>query len=194
MKLEERKVFGIGFHKTGTTSLALALKVLGYSCNRGLDDLKRLWGLDRCVDLLRNDDYDPFLEYMERFDATLDNPWYLLYEELDVAFPKSKFILTLRDERKWLASCADFFSGVKNPYREWLYGTSEVLGYEEHYLKLYSSHIENVKKYFDSREGDLLIVNWENGDGWTELCQFLEKPIIDLPFPHLNKRGEKLWS
>ena len=186
------KVFGIGFHKTGTTSLAFALKILGYNCNRGLDNLKHFWGLEYCVELLQEENYKPYLDYIKDFDATLDNPWYLLYEHLDRAFPGSKFIMTHRHQDKWLSSCTHFFKGTTNPYREWLYGSSEVIGNEEKHLSIYNNHYTKVKQYFEHRDKDLLIVNWENGDGWSELCQFLEKPMINLPFPHLNKKNSKI--
>jgi len=192
--MTKQKVFGIGFHKTGTTSLALALRILGYNCNRGLDVLKEKWGLEKCVQYLKDENYEPYLEYINEFDASLDNPWYLLYKELDLAFPNSKFILTLRDEDKWLASCRHFFEGTNNLYRNWLYGASEVEKNEELHLERYRVHIDQVKKYFMARPNDLLIVNWEENSGWNQLCSFLEKPIINLPFPHLNKKGDTLYQ
>jgi hypothetical protein len=27
---------------------------------------------------------------------------------------------------------------------------------------------------------------WSVGDGWEPLCEFLELPVPDTPFPHLN--------
>ena len=188
------KVFGIGFHKTGTTSLAFALKILGYNCNRGLSNLRHIWGLESCVELLQEENYKPYLDYIKDFDATLDNPWYLLYEQLDQAYPGSKFIMTHRHQDKWLSSCAHFFEGTTNPYREWLYGSSTVVGNEDMHLNVYNSHYNKVQEYFQNRTNDLLIVNWESGDGWSELCQFLEKPMINLPFPHLNKKNSKIWE
>ncbi len=195
MNLESKqKVFGIGFHKTGTTSLALALKILGYHCNRGLDDLRRIWGLEKCVRLLVNNDLQPYLNYIKDFDASLDNPWYLIYKELDLAFPGSKFILTKRDPEKWLASCTHFFEGTNNIYRKWMYGHSEIKGNEEIYLSRYRRHMDEVQHYFKGRPDDLIIVDWEQGAGWLELCEFLNRPIIKLPFPHLNKKGDELHS
>jgi len=32
----------------------------------------------------------------------------------------------------------------------------------------------------------LLVVCWENGDGWDKLCSFLNKRKPDEPFPHLR--------
>jgi hypothetical protein len=189
----QQKIFGIGFHKTGTTSLALALKILGYRTNRGLDELRNTWGLKRCVKLLEEKDYELYLDFIKDYDATLDNPWYLLFRELDERFPNSKFILTYRNPEQWIKSCSHYFEGTKNILHQYIYGNMEIKGNEDLYLKRYVQHIEAVKTYFKNRPNDLLISNWEGGDGWTELCSFLNVPIIQLPFPHLNKKGDEIF-
>lgn len=181
------KVFGIGFHKTGTSSLAMALTILGFKNNRGLDTLNKVWGQKKSITLLKERDYQPFFEFINEYDSTLDNPWYLLYKELDKEFPKSKFILTIRAEDKWLNSCRNFFRGKRNPLHNIIYGVNKFIGNEEIYLTKYKEHCEEVNKYFRNRPEDLLIVNWEKGNGWKEICTFLDKPIVKLPFPHLNQ-------
>jgi hypothetical protein len=37
-------------------------------------------------------------------------------------------------------------------------------------------------------------VCWENGDGWKELANFLEKPVPDQPFPHINKTVPLMYT
>jgi hypothetical protein len=181
------KVFGIGFHKTGTTSLAMALTILGFKHNRGLDNLNRLWGKDHCVKLLKENNLQPFFDFMKSYNSTADNPWYFLYQELDKAFPNSKFVLTIRDEDKWLNSSISFFKDTKKPIHELIYGVNTIKHNEALYLQRYRAHIEEVKSYFKNRPNDLLIVDWEKESGWERLCTFLDKPLLNLPFPHLNK-------
>jgi hypothetical protein len=55
-------------------------------------------------------------------------------------------------------------------------------------------HNAEVKHYFRDRGKDLLIVDWEEGDGWKELCNFLGKDIPDEDFPHANKGTYKKKS
>jgi Sulfotransferase domain len=31
---------------------------------------------------------------------------------------------------------------------------------------------------------------WSVGEGWEPLCEFLEMPVPDTPFPHLNDSQE----
>jgi hypothetical protein len=157
------KIFGIGFHKTGTSTLAVALTKMGYSvCNHRLDLL-------------------PFE----------DNPWPLLYEILDHQYPGSKFILTFRDEKKWIKSIVNYFGKESTPMREWIYSVGSPQNQEKVYLDRYRQHNQEVIEYFKDRPQDLLVISWEKGHGWKELCEFLEQPLITQPFPHVNKSPQK---
>lgn len=51
---------------------------------------------------------------------------------------------------------------------------------------VYDLHIKNVCEYFKNRPKDLLIMNIFEGDGWEKLCPFLDKPVPDVPFPHIR--------
>ena len=89
------KIFGIGFHKTGTTSLMRALKILGYSC-------KGSFGISD-PDISRNV-YERAFSQVDKFDTFIGHPWTIIFRELDEKYPGSKFILTLRPTEKWIAS------------------------------------------------------------------------------------------
>ena len=89
------KVFGIGWAKTGTKTLGECLRVLGYRhCSQRLD----------LVDCLYNGNLERIVDEARRFDSVEDWPWTLLYREMDAAFPGSRFILTIRNENRWLRS------------------------------------------------------------------------------------------
>ena len=47
--------------------------------------------------------------------AFLNNPWAIIYREIDKRIPGSKLIMTVRDDDAWLASAIKLFSGVKRP-------------------------------------------------------------------------------
>ena len=85
--LMKTKVFGIGFHKTAPTSLAKALSYLGYRVT-GPNWVDNPNPLEKVCKMA--------FELANKFDAFQDNPWPILYKELDRKFPGSKFILTLR--------------------------------------------------------------------------------------------------
>ncbi len=104
----KRKVFCIGFHKTGTTSLELALKKLGY----------RVTGSFGTKDpAIADKVHEMAYATVENFDAFEDNPWPILYKELDERFPGSKFILTRRPAEAWIKSQVRDFASTETPMR-----------------------------------------------------------------------------
>ena len=66
-----------------------------------------------------------------RFDAFQDNPWPILYKELDRQFPDSKFILTLRPSDEWIRSVVSVFGDEETAVREWIYGVGHPKGNED---------------------------------------------------------------
>ncbi|MFM6208709.1 MAG: sulfotransferase, partial [Planktothrix sp.] len=84
----KNKVFGIGLAKTGTTSLAGAMKMLGYASKHYL--------LNPNVDILK-------------YEFLGDMPIQTRYKQYDQEYPGSKFILTVRDQESWLRSCMNQF-------------------------------------------------------------------------------------
>lgn len=169
------KIFGIGLSKTGTSSLHQALEILGY----------------------RSIHFPISMEEIHRYDAASDISVSYRFKELDLLYPGSKFILTLRDLNKWLNSCENHFGRQVNlaelplKLQEFLrtnrllnYGT---VSYDRVLFKqAYQRHIQNVQHYFAHRPQDLLIMNISSGEGWERLCPFLKLPIPDRAFPQEN--------
>lgn len=177
------KVFCIGFHKTGTTSLETALRILGYRVT-GPNGVRDPNIAQNALFMAKN--------LVPRFDAFQDNPWPLLFKELDHNYPGSKYILTLRDADKWLNSLLAYSGNLSTPMREWIYGCGSPKGNENIYLNRFNQHNQEVLNYFSSRPNDLLTMNIEQGDGWEKLCPFLNKPLPNKAFPHKNKAGDRL--
>ena len=87
-------------------------------------------GLIRCPKIARDVEVLAF-EQLDRYDAFQDNPWPLLYRELDERCPGSRFVLTLRPTQDWLDSVVHHFGAKDTPMREWIYGVGHPLGNEE---------------------------------------------------------------
>jgi hypothetical protein len=186
------RIFGIGMHKTATTSLHTALSLLGYESWHwsSAHVAKAIWReMNECGRSLT----------LEKYYALCDLPIPLLYRQLDVAYPGSKFILTVRDERKWLEATMRHFSVAFNKWRvSWntdpfthrvhkvLYGQTE---FEPNvFLERYRRHNAEVLEYFRYRQRDLLIMNVDKGDGWDKLCPFLKCQIpVDVAYPMVNQ-------
>lgn len=180
--MKNNKVIGIGFHKTGTSTLNVALSKLGYNVLGARIDLAER--------LIRNE-IDSILELTESYDAFEDNPWPLIFKDLDKKYPNSKFILTIRDEEKWLSSIVNHFGSTNTSMREFIYGVGHPAGNEDIYLKRYQKHNKDVLEYFKDRKSDLLIIDWSKIEGWNELCEFIGEPILNEPLPHANKGNYK---
>ena len=170
------KIFGIGFSRTGTLTLATALKLLGYRTVHCPEDLSVL----------------------DAVDAASDAPVAISFRELDIKYPTSKFILTTRDIDTWLRSM-EWLLNHKNrielyePARRlWVedirtraYGT---ITYDPQKLRTaYDAHLAAVRSHFSERPMDLLEMDLPAGDGWGKLCPFLGKQVPEVEFPHVNK-------
>lgn len=172
------RVFCVGWHKTGTSTLGIALLELGYSVLGARLDLYKQ---------LQAGDIQSVLDVAAEFDALQDVPWAALYQELDERYPGSRFILIERDAESWLKSAKRHFSDTYVPLHEWLYGEGVLEGNEHIYIERYKKHNEEVKEYFSERPEDLLVMNLHEGDGWEKICKFLKCDVPNKRFPHSNK-------
>ena len=174
------RVFGIGFHKTGTSSLARVLYILGYNVAGYISDQEKKLTKEEITEVMLSD--------MDNFDAAQDTPWFIFYRMLDEEFPRSKFILTTRDENKWIKSVVKHFGKKTIKMHELIYGTGVAKGNEDIYLTKYREHHAEVKAYFADRPDDLLIIDMAEENKWEKVTSFLG--FLDVPnldFPHANK-------
>jgi hypothetical protein len=172
----ESKIFCVGFHRTGTSSLRAALERLGYRvCGSVATDEPDV------AERIHRIAFD----LLDRYDAFEDNPWPILFRELDERRPGSRFILTLRPADSWVRSVSRFFGTKSTPMREWIYGAGSPVGNEARYRERFERHNEDVLNHFRDRPDDLLVLRITEGEGWPELCDFLGHPIVREPFPHM---------
>ena len=166
------KVFGIGLSRTGTASLAEALRLLNYSCVH----------------------FPTTRTQIEGFDAATDTPVAADFVALDAYYPDSKFIYTYRDMEAWLNSCRKMFgvrplASLKEQERSYfrelrmrIYGVPE---FDECSFRVaFVRHERAVMHHFEGREHVLLKIDICSGAGWESLCPFLGVEIPDVAFPH----------
>jgi len=184
MEAGKPKIFGIGLSRTGTSSLAKALEIMGYKTRDfpGKDMSRYIPGDLSSIDS----------DLLENYEALTDTPIPSFYKQLDTKYPGSKFILTVRDMDSWLLSCKKHFT-VNHEKK-----TSQALNQahyelyqctvfdEKKFRKGYEHFVKDVSSYFKGRKQDLLVINICAGEGWEKLCPFLNKPVPDVPFPDTN--------
>lgn len=205
----EQKVFCIGFGKTGTTSLELALKKIGYKiANQAVAEV--------LADDWHNNKSDRIINFCHTANAFQDIPFGMpgLYKELDRHFPNSKFILTVRDNQdQWYESLLKFHTKLfsKNGetipsekelkeatyrYKGWALDTlkyffnyPDVSLYDPlYYKKTYARHNAEVIDYFKNRPNDLLVLNVSEKGSYQKLACFLKVKVQEnVNFPWVNK-------
>jgi Sulfotransferase domain len=176
----DMKVVGVGLHKTGTTTLSVCMRHWKF---------KHISSDRKAFDMYVRGDISGLLEIAAQYDSFEDWPWPLVYREIDRRFPSSKFILTKRSNPQvWFESlCKHAERTGPTNYRRIVYGKAMPHGYKESHIQRYEEHNAEVEAYFRDKPGQLLVVCWENGDGWDELSEFLGLERPSIPFPHANK-------
>lgn len=182
------KILGVGWAKTGTTTLGEGLQQLGFRHQ------------SRNFDLVDEDFLTPDKSKIRAFASSRDSfedwPWLLLFREFDSWFPGTRFILTIRDSGKWIRSYRAQLarvpeSDVWNRRRTILYGLPFPNVSDDQLIARYERHNAEVLDYFRDRPGDLLVVDWSRNQGWAEVCSFLRTPIPSAPFPHANRAPKR---
>jgi Sulfotransferase domain len=186
------KIFGIGFHKTGTTSLGRALRLLGYRVQKGFTfnaPRKRIVIPEPVtLEKIRGAAF-PLVRYYSAFE---DNPWPLLFKEVDKAFPGSRFILTHRDPERWYRSASQFHKGRPSPMLDFIYGGRdfEISENKDIAITRFNAHKEAVEAYFRNRPDDLLCWDLESEPRWETLCGFLRLGVPSQEFPHGKRQAQ----
>ncbi len=101
------KVFCIGAHKTGTTSMQAVFQVMG------LDVAPQHEGELYALQASRGD-YSQLRAYVDRHDAFQDSPFAdnMVFTAMDALFPDSRFILTVREPEEWYRSLTSFHAKI----------------------------------------------------------------------------------
>ena len=210
LKFQE-KVFCIGMLKTGTTSMETLFKQLGY-------DVGDQGAAERQMKNWARRNWLPLLEYCKKSQAFQDVPFAfpMTYVALDAYFPKSKFILTVReDEDIWYSSYIRFtkkiiaerfgipleqalqvanvkrydyrYAGYLFEVQRCCFGVGEDEIYDaEIYKRQYLKHIADVKDYFRFTEDKLLVVGLHEPKAKERICSFLKVPNDGTQLPRLN--------
>lgn len=190
--LEGPRIVGVGFNKTGTTTLGRCFEALGIGpvAEPRSPHLNYLALSDHA---LRRNDFTPALDAARYFRAFQDRPWNVgdLYQKLDQFYPGSRFILTEREPEDWWRS-VERWLGITHRN-----DSGRLARYLDHlrvdaldkskFIDAYLAHNRQIKAYFAGRD-NLLVMDLAAGDGWNKLCGFLAMPIPDQPFPHANRQ------
>ncbi|MFF5294798.1 sulfotransferase family protein [Paractinoplanes globisporus] len=191
-------VIGVGFGRTGTLSLKVALEQLGFGpCMHMLPLLDDPWratllshaadGDMACLDAAFDD-----------YRSTVDWPGAYFWRELTARHPRARVILTVRDPDRWYDSAfktiytAATTDGSLPPSmaagREmaektvWDGTFGGRFADREATIQLFQDHNAAVRAEIAPDR----LLEFTVGEGWGPLCEFLGVPAPATPFPRLN--------
>jgi hypothetical protein len=176
------RVFGIGLNKTGTTSLRDALELLGYKSLHG-GRLETMVLVQKAID-----EGKPMLTYLdpdlEAFTDVFGLTYYFFLA--DVQYRGARFILTVRDLDVWLDSRRRHVEKNQQLKDAGEYRGEFVSVNVDAWATEYRRHEAVVRAYFADRPDDLLVFDLSR-EGWEPLCEFLDHPVPEAPFPWANR-------
>jgi len=206
------KVIGAGFPRTGTSSLKNSLERLGFEKCYHMKELivnpemLKFW---KEIDETGKTDWDALFE---NYQACVDVPGYPYYKIMMERYPDAKVILTKRPFEDWYRSASTtvrkagpqtvpeklgmLFKLATNSrtrkvvaaikFFEKIFWEKQFKGRfndKKYAERVFNQHIQEV---IDHVPAEKLLV-YEVKDGWKPLCDFLDCPLPEGDFPHLNK-------
>ena len=175
------RIFNIGFNKCGTKTLGKALQMLGFNTVHFKHNGVRLY--DIMQSNIRNG--RELLCGIEHYDAFSDFAGQYIFKALDVHYPGSKFILTVRNIDDWLDSREAHVlrNRMSSDYQHFFLSVDR-----DQWTRDYQQILHEVKNHFFERQDDLLILDIPGGDKWEKICSFTGAEIPADAFPHENSR------
>ncbi|KAF4556631.1 Hypothetical protein D9617_1g085090 [Elsinoe fawcettii] len=214
----EIRVIGAGLSRTGTASLTSALSILyqGPAYHGGTQTFKsessksiRTW-----TSILAEYPYTTtsgrarsharIREELDGYIAFTDAPASFLVPELLEIYPNVRVICTIREPESWVKSMGELSSSATpwfltfallptNPGRYFVNYITQLR--RLWYLSLGEAAPPTTKSYHRQLEHlrsvvpDKQLMLFDVRDGWEPLCEWLNKPVPEVPFPRINEAG-----
>lgn len=190
------QMIGAGLPRTGTSSLREALRyLLGapiYHMSEAFEHPEHVPTWVAAID----GDPPEWRTFLSGYAAGVDVPFSTCWRELAAAFPQAPVLLSHRgDPELW---CRSMEATVLPRTREML-----ARGQDDPLVPLFGAIFNGVFTDLDDRDQLIAgyerwlsdvrrrvepgrLVEWVPGDGWEPLCNALDLPVPERPFPHEN--------
>lgn len=193
-------LIGAGLGRTGTLSLKAALERIGYGpCYHMIEVLTAPGRGRHWLEQTQSGSHD-WDAIFHGYRATVDWPAAAFWRELVERYPDAKVLLSLRDADRWYDSVMNtiypmMMQGLPErapqtlrDFREMVYTLIVERTFDgrlddrAHATRVFEAHNQAV---IDAIPASRLLV-YRPGDGWEPLCRFLNVPVPEEDFPHLN--------
>ncbi len=199
------KVIGCGFGRTGSMSMKIALEQLGCGPCHHMEEviLNPTEQLPYWLSASKGENVN-WDDALKGYESCVDWPTAAYWPVLAEHFPDAKILLTTRTAESWYNSISKTIFKIINdranaapadnpdPFDEMLRlmivenTFKGDISDRSHCIDVFNKNVQSVKDTFG---GDRLFV-YTIGDGWEGLCQWLDVPIPDTPFPRTNNQQE----
>ena len=201
------EIIGPGFGRTGTLSLKLALEQLGFGPTHHMEEVFAhpeqvpVW---QAVAAHRPVDWHAvFAGYRSQVDWPGAHVW----RELCEAFPKAKVVLSVRPEDSWWKSFSATIAKLiaepdahpPPPHIRAMLGAGTAMIQAQTFHGPVTDR-ELALKALRQRTIDVRaavaperLLVFDVSEGWGPLCRFLQVPVPETPFPHVNST-EGFWK
>ncbi len=198
----KNKVFGLGFSKTGTTSLERAMEILGYNVCRGNWKNGHTYYL---LAMFMAEDRNEIRRMTQYWDAFFDGPFggTDLYLDLQKWYPEAKFIHVVRKAEEWYSSfekmILQFDPSMDTTWKtyhekrfgschyfEKVFSINDLKGNKEKIVNHYKNYNKAVYDHFKD-DPNYLQYDLDIDDPWGMICGFLDEKVPEASFPHENK-------
>ena len=191
------QLIGAGFGRTGTLSLKGAIETLGAGpCYHMLEVVLNPAHAEAWLRAAHGEAID-WDSIFENFAATVDWPGCSYWRELRQHYPEAKVLLSLRTPESWYESAyntiyqtmytaevPEAIRTMREMARKLVFEDTFGGRFEDraHAMGVFERHNEEVQRGVPS---DQLLV-YPVGSGWEPLCKFLDVPVPEEDFPHVN--------
>lgn len=200
------EVIGAGFGRTGTMSTKIALEKLGFGpCYH----MKELYGNPAHLPVWRRVSLGEIVDWQSVFGnyrSTVDWPGTAAWADLVEHYPDARVLVNVRPVEAWADSmlhticrlltvrrrhpdsyARDVLEVANRLITERAFGGR--LDDRQVLINAFEAHLEALRQALPPER----VLFFNVADGWPPLCEFLERPIPDTPFPYSNSRDE-FWD
>lgn len=199
------EIIGVGFGRTGTLSLKLALDRLGFGpCHHMVDLFERPEQARAFIAAANGAEVD-FAELFSGYRAAVDWPAVYFWRELLERFPNAKAILTTRDDDSWYESMkktiflaherigrhAEVPPGTVLAMNRRLVGEGTFdwrFEDRDYVVGVHRAHLAAVRATVAPER----LFELDVREGWEPLCRALGVPVPEEPFPRANSTEDFL--
>lgn len=179
----KQKVIVIGLPKTGTSSLAAMLRMLGFKVTGPETEYQF-------------QDYNYLDQQFARHDGFQDYPWCFEWQRYK-GDSNVKYIILNRSFGSWFTSFYESYGGIHDNYLAYSYmNIDKQLDHKDQFEAFYKSYYERAQNFANQYPEHVLTTTMKS-ISWGELCLFLNRPIPRNIFgktsriPHVRKNEKE---